>query len=66
MALAKVTASKYDYGAYARPTPVRVNPAMYSGLALLGQGLVQGINSIVLGKEKIKLEQETKDLERDV
>ena len=63
MALAKVTAQKYDYGAYARPTPVRINPAMYSGFALLGQGLTQGVEAIVLEKEKIAQEQKIKKVE---
>lgn len=50
MALPRVTPGTYNYGEYANPTPIRYGDG---GLAALGQGIAQGVASIVSGiKEK--------------
>lgn len=57
MALPRVTPGTYNYGEYANPTPIRYGDG---GLRALGQGIAQGISSVVSGIKEKKEEEKQK------
>lgn len=62
MALPRVTPGTYNYGEYANPTPIRYGDG---GLAALGQGIAQGVISVVSGiKEKKEEAKQKKQQDR--